>query len=64
MEIFGHQAAGNVPAFRKTGKWYTILLGEEFNVTLLIYKSLALRSSEFHLFTDKKLPPTPNADFK
>ncbi|MDG1276707.1 MAG: alpha-amylase family glycosyl hydrolase [Algoriphagus sp.] len=53
---FGLSSVGNIPlTFPKTGKWYNYFTGEEFNVTNTTI-NFSLRSSEFYLFTDKKLP--------
>jgi glycosidase len=53
---FGLSSVGNIPlTFPKTGKWYNYFTGEEFNVTSTTI-NFSLRSSEFYLFTDKKLP--------
>jgi glycosidase len=57
---FGLSNVGNVPlSFPKAGKWYNYFTGEEFNVTSTTV-NFSLRSSEFYLFTDKKLA-TPKA---
>jgi hypothetical protein len=51
---------GNVPfSLLKTGKWHNYFTGEEFDVASTTV-NFSLRSSEFYLFTDKKLP-TPQA---
>jgi len=57
---FGLSNVGNVPlSFPKTGKWYNYFTGEEFEVSSTTV-NFSLRSSEFYLFTDMKLP-TPIA---
>jgi hypothetical protein len=57
---FGLSNVGNVPlSFPKTGKWYNYFTGEEFNIASATV-NFNFRSSEFYLFTDKKLT-TPKA---
>jgi 1,4-alpha-glucan branching enzyme len=57
---FGLLSVGNVPlSFPKRGKWHNYFTGEEFDVASTTV-NFSLRSSEFYLFTDKKLP-TPNS---
>lgn len=57
---FGLSNVGNIPlSFPKAGKWYNHFTGEELNVTSTTV-NFSLRSSEFLLFTDKKLA-TPKA---
>ncbi len=56
---FGLSNVGNIALnFPKTGKWYNYFTGEEYNVTGSTL-NFGLRSSEFYLFTDKKLPTPP-----
>jgi glycosidase len=52
---FGLSNVGNIPlSFPKTGKWYNYFTGEEFNIASATV-NFNFRSSEFYLFTDKKL---------
>ncbi|WP_075350759.1 alpha-amylase family glycosyl hydrolase [Algoriphagus marinus] len=56
---FGLSSVGNISlTFPKAGKWYNYFTGEEFNVASTTV-NFSLRSSEFYLFTDKKLPTPP-----
>lgn len=58
---FGLSTIGSVPvSFPKTGIWYNYFTGDEFMVPSTTV-NFSLRSSEFYLFTDKKLA-TPNTD--
>ncbi|MBN7815909.1 alpha-amylase family glycosyl hydrolase [Algoriphagus pacificus] len=53
---FGLTNVSNVSlSFPKTGTWYNYFTGEEFLVNSTTV-NFSLRSSEFYLFTDKKLP--------
>ncbi len=52
---FGLSTAANVPvSFPKTGTWYNYFTGEELVVSSNTV-NFSFRSSEFYLFTDKKL---------
>jgi 1,4-alpha-glucan branching enzyme len=56
---FGLSNVVNIPVtFPKIGKWYNYFTGDEFNVTNTTM-NFSLRSSEFFLFTDKKLSAPP-----